>query len=64
MKEVSVFIACRCCVDENQSKTSRGHLSAIKYFHKMHAGWELPIFCTSRLARRRKALTGPAPGCK
>lgn len=42
VKELAVFIACRCFVHKNQSQTIRGYLSAIKYFHKMHAGWELP----------------------
>lgn len=42
VRELSVFIACRCFGHKNQSQTIRGYLSAIKYFHKMHAGWELP----------------------
>ena len=32
----------RCFVFKNQSQTVRGYLSAIKFFHKMYAGWELP----------------------
>ena len=42
VKELSVFIASRCFVHKNQSTTIRGYLSAIKYFHKIQAGWELP----------------------
>ena len=40
--EVLEFMACRCFVHNNQQSTVRGYLAAIKYFHKMHAGWELP----------------------
>jgi len=42
VRELSVFMACRCFGHKNQSQTIRGYLSAVKYFHKMHAGWELP----------------------
>ena len=32
----------------NQLSTVRGYLAAIKYFHKMYAGWELPTsYCMS-----------------
>ena len=40
--EVLEFMACRCFVHNNQQSTVRGYLAAIKYFHKMYAGWELP----------------------
>ena len=36
------FMASRCFVHKNQSGTVRGYLAAIKHFHKMFAGWELP----------------------
>ncbi|CAB1105380.1 unnamed protein product [Ectocarpus sp. CCAP 1310/34] len=42
VRELSVFMACRCFGHKNQSQTIRRYLSAIKYFRKMHAGWELP----------------------
>ena len=32
----------RCLFCKNQSQTVRGYLSAIKFFHKMYAGCELP----------------------
>ena len=35
-------MASRCFVHKNQSGTVRGYLAAIKHFHKMSAGWELP----------------------
>ena len=36
------MLECRCFVHNNQQSTVRGYLAAIKYFHKMYAGWELP----------------------
>lgn len=42
VRAMSEFIACRCFVHKNQSTTIRGYLSAIKYFHKLFADWELP----------------------
>ena len=42
LAEVLEFMACRCFVHNNQQSTVRGYLAAIKYFHKMYAGWELP----------------------
>ena len=36
------LIACRCYVHNNQQSTVRGYLAAIKFFHKMYAGWDLP----------------------
>ena len=36
------FMALRCFTFKNQSTTIRGYLSAIKYYHKMFGGWELP----------------------
>ena len=36
------LMALRCFTFKNQSTTSRGYLSAIKYYHKMFGGWELP----------------------
>ncbi|CAB1119159.1 unnamed protein product [Ectocarpus sp. CCAP 1310/34] len=35
-------MASRCLVYKNQSQTVKGYLAAIKYFHKLDAGWELP----------------------
>jgi len=35
-------MASRCLLYKNQSQTVRGYLAAIKYFHKLYAGWELP----------------------
>ena len=40
--ELMEFMACRCYVHNNQQSTVRGYLAAIKLFHKMYAGWELP----------------------
>lgn len=40
--ELTRFMASRCFVHKNQSGTVRGYLAAIKHFHKMFAGWELP----------------------
>lgn len=42
VREITEFMAFRCFVCKNQSQTIRGYLAAIKYFHKMFAGWELP----------------------
>ena len=36
------LMALRCFTFKNQSTTIRGYLSAIKYYHKMFGGWELP----------------------
>ena len=36
------FMAFRCFVHKNQSGTIRGYLAAIKFFHRMYAGWDLP----------------------
>ena len=36
------FMALRCFTLKNQSTTIRGYLSAIKCYHKMFRGWELP----------------------
>ena len=36
------FMAMRCFVHKNQQTTVRGYLAAIKYFHKVHVGWDLP----------------------
>lgn len=36
------FMACRLFVFNNQQSTVRGYLSAIKFFHKLYLGWELP----------------------
>ena len=36
-------IAVRCFAFKNQSTTIRGYLSAIKYYHKMFGGRELPV---------------------
>ena len=35
-------MACRCFVHNNQQTTVWGYLAAIKFFHKLYAGWELP----------------------
>ena len=40
--ELTKFMASRCFVHKNQSGTVRGYLAAIKHFHKMYKGWELP----------------------
>ena len=40
--ELMEFMACRCYARNNQQSTVRGYLTAIKSFHKMYAGWELP----------------------
>ena len=37
-----MFVASRCFVHKNQSQTFWGHLSAIKYFHKIYMGKVLP----------------------
>ena len=42
VKALTEFMTARCFVYRNQSQTVRGYLAAIKYFHKMFAGWELP----------------------
>ena len=42
VRELTTFMSYRCFVLKNQSQTVRGYLSAIKFFHKMYAGWELP----------------------
>ena len=42
VKELTKFMALRCFAFKNQSQTIRGYLSAIKYFHRMFGGWELP----------------------
>lgn len=36
------FMACRVYVHNNQQTTVRGYLAAIKYYHKLYQGWELP----------------------
>ena len=41
VRELTTFMSYRCFVFKNQSQTVRGYLSAIKFFHKMYAGWEL-----------------------
>ena len=40
--ELTKFMALRCLSFKNQSQTIRGYLAAIKYFHRMFEGWELP----------------------
>ena len=40
--ELMEFMACRCFVHNNQQTTVWGYLAAIKFFHKLYAGWELP----------------------
>lgn len=40
--ELNEFMTVGCFVYKNQSQTTRGYLSAIKYFHKIFAGWQLP----------------------
>ena len=42
MKELTKLMALRCFVFKKQSQTIRGDLSAIRYFHRMFGGWELP----------------------
>ena len=42
LSELMELIACRCYVHNNQQSTVRGYLAAIKFFHKMYAGWDLP----------------------
>ena len=36
------FMACRLFVHCNQQSTIRGYLSAVKHYHKLHLGWEVP----------------------
>lgn len=36
------FMACRLFSFNNQQSTVRGYLAAIKFFHKLYLGWELP----------------------
>ena len=36
------LIVLRCFTFKNQSTTIRGYLSAMKYYHEMFGGWELP----------------------
>ena len=36
------FMAMRGFVHKNQQTTVRGYLAAIKYFHKVYVGWDLP----------------------
>ena len=36
------FMACRLFAFDNQLSTVRGYLAAIKFFHKLHLGWEVP----------------------
>ena len=40
LSEVLELMACRCFVYSNQQSIVRGYLAAMKYFHKMYAGWE------------------------
>lgn len=42
LEEVLEFMASRCFVHNNQQSTVRGYLAAIKYYHNMCTGWELP----------------------
>ena len=42
VRELTTFMSYRCFVCKNQSQTVRGYLSAIKFFHKIYAGCELP----------------------
>ena len=37
------FMASRCFVHNHRRSTVRGYLAAINFFHKMFAGWELPM---------------------
>ena len=43
LTEVLEFMTSRCFVHNNQQSTVRGYLAAINFFHKMFAGWELPM---------------------
>lgn len=36
------FMACRLFSFNNQQSTVRGYLAAIKFFHKLYLGWDLP----------------------
>ena len=38
------FMALRCFTFKNQNTTIRGYLSAIKYYHKIFGGCELPTY--------------------
>ena len=42
LTELVEFVARLCFVHNNQQSTVQGYLTAINYFHKMYAGWELP----------------------
>ena len=47
------FMACRLFSFGNQQTTVRGYLAAIKFFHKLYLGWELPTsHCTIAAAGR------------
>ena len=47
------FMACRLFVFNNQQSTVRGYLSAIKFFHKLFLGWDLPTdHCSIAAAAR------------
>ena len=42
VRELTTFMPYRCFVCKNPSQTVREYVSAIKFFHKMYAGWERP----------------------
>ena len=43
LTELLEFMTSRCFVHNNQQSIVRGYLAAINFFHKMFAGWELPL---------------------
>ena len=46
-------MACRCYVLNYQQSTVTGYLAAIKFFHKMYAGCELPTSRSMIVAGRK-----------
>ena len=63
VRELTVFMPSRCMSYKNQSQTVKGYLAAIKYFHKLYAGWELPTshFRVGKGWRRRRKLRIECP---
>ena len=42
VRDLTEYMTYRCLVERNQKSTIRGHLSAVKHYHKMYQGWEIP----------------------
>ena len=43
LTELLEFMAARCFVHNNHQSIVRGYLAANNFFHKIFAGWELPM---------------------